>query len=562
MYRTDSAYKELIEESIAGLFIYRDGQLEYVNPAFASIFGYTTKEMIGRPVVDFFHQEDQSFITEQLQKLINGEMQAVRYEVRGRKKDDRNIQVDIHQKAKVTFPFLLFGTLIEKIETKSLLEYPSNQEKTEQYLAYHDSLTDLPNRRLFSLRLNGALHEAKTDPRKIAVMFLDIDCFKVINDTLGHHTGDQLLQAIASRLVHCVRRDDTVARFGGDEFVVLLPKIYDRRDAQVVAQKIVDVFKQPFELNGRTLYITPSVGVSIYPIHGEGSDTLITRADTAMYYAKKQGKNNFQIYSEEFDTESLEQLVLGKELRSALCKDEMQLFYQPKVDAMSGNITGIETFVRWHHTEFGVIPPSKFLPIAEETGLIQPIGEWILRKACEQNKDWQKQGLLPLRIAVNLSPKQFKEEDLVPQIMRILKDTGLEPEWLEIEITEASILQHVREAGEKIRHLKENGIHVTIDDFGTGYSSLSYLTECPIDALKIDQSLLHDIDALGDRSIISAIISIAKSLQLDVIAEGVETEEQLSYLRNLGCKEAQGYLFSKPVEAEQFAKVLKLKEVE
>lgn len=558
----ESKYKNLVEESMSGLYIHINGQLDYVNPVYAQIFGYTQSEILNMNFLDLFHPNDRLLILDHLRKLTDGEMTKSEYQVRGIKKDQSIIYIDVHEHVKEANGQYLsvYGTLFDRTEARREMEplqMPNQAEDLIQYLAYHDSLTDLPNRRLFTHRLNKALEEAKVQQTKLAVIFLDIDGFKTINDSFGHDAGDQLLKAIAKRLVHCVRRDDTVARIGGDEFMFLLPKIHNLANAKIIARKILNVFKQPFKLNENKIHITPSVGVSIFPIHGEDANTLIKRSDTAMYYAKEQGKNNYQLYTEDLETQSLERQVLENDLRKAIFENGIELYYQPKIDIDTGQIVGMETLVRWQHQELGIIPPSKFIPIAEESGMIIPLGDLILRTACKQNKAWQQQGYPPLRMSVNLSPVQFKQKNIVKNIIGILNETGLGAGWLELEITEMTILENIEEATEKIQQLKEKGIYVSIDDFGTGYSSLSYLKECSIDSLKIDQSFIRGLsNHLNDQAVVSAIISIAHNLNLNVIAEGVETAEQMTFLRKNGCKEVQGYLFSRPVNAEQFESIL------
>lgn len=558
----ESKYKNLVEESMSGLYIHINGQLDYVNPVYAQIFGYMQSEILNMNFLDLFHPNDRLLILDHLRKLTDGEITKSEYQVRGIKKDQSIIYIDVHEHVKEANGrnLSVYGTLFDRTEARREMEplqMPNQAEDMIQYLAYHDSLTDLPNRRLFTHRLNKVLEEAKAQQTKLAVIFLDIDGFKTINDSFGHDAGDQLLKAIAKRLVHCVRRDDTVARIGGDEFMFLLPKIHNLANAKIIARKILNVFKQPFKLNENKIHITPSVGVSIFPIHGEDANTLIKRSDTAMYYAKEQGKNNYQLYTEDLETQSLERRVLENDLRKAIFENGIELYYQPKIDIDTGQIVGMETLVRWQHQEFGIIPPSKFIPIAEETGMIIPLGDLILRTACKQNKAWQQQGYLPLRMSVNLSPVQFKQKNIVENIIGILNETGLGAGWLELEITEMTILENIEEATEKIQQLKEKGIYVSIDDFGTGYSFLSYLKECSIDSLKIDQSFIRGLsNHLNDQAVVSAIISIAHNLNLNVIAEGVETAEQMTFLRKNGCKEVQGYLFSRPVNAEQFESIL------
>jgi len=422
-----------------------------------------------------------------------------------------------------------------------------------QYQAYHDPLTGLPNRVLLHDRLKVALTQAEYKHQMVAVLLIDLDRFKNINETLGHRMGDLLLQNVAERVTECAREGDTVSRLGGDEFIMILSDIAQVQEVITVANKIVDVLSnEPFDLDGEELYITPSIGISVYPNDGDDAETLVKNADMAMYRAKEHGRNNYQLHTPAMNAAATERLALENNLRRALDKDEFAVHYQPKIDLNSGRMTGMEALIRWNHSEWGLVPPFKFIPVAEETGLIVPIGDWVLRTACEQNKRWQEQGFPPMRVAVNLSGHQF-DTMLVGKVRRVLMETGLEPEWLELEITESMLMKNTDLVVGIIQDLKDMGIHISIDDFGTGYSSLSYLERFPIDTLKIDQSFVRFIENPETDAVLArAIISLAHSLNLKVIAEGVETETQLEFLREENCDACQGYYFSKPVPAEEF----------
>lgn len=426
-----------------------------------------------------------------------------------------------------------------------------------QYQAYHDPLTGLPNRILFNDRLMVALTQADVKDQMVAVLLIDLDRFKNINETLGHRMGDLLLQNVAKRVIDCMREGDTVSRLGGDEFILILSDITQVQEVITIASKILDVLaNEPFDLAGHELYITPSIGISVYPNDGEDIETLVKNADMAMYRAKERGRNNYQLHTPAMNTAANERLTLENNLRRAIDRNEFILHYQPKVDLATGKMTGMEALVRWQHSEWGMVSPVKFIPVAEETGLILPIGDWVLRAACEQNKRWQEQGHPPVRVAVNLSGHQF-ERGLVKQVRQVLQETGLEPEWLELEITESTLMHNTQLIIEIIQELKNMGIHISIDDFGTGYSSLSYLERFPIDSLKIDQSFVRSIENPETDAVIArAIISLGHSLGLQVIAEGVETAAQLDFLRSQNCDVGQGYLFSRPVSAEQFEELL------
>ncbi|MEK7870892.1 MAG: EAL domain-containing protein, partial [Nitrospirota bacterium] len=394
--------------------------------------------------------------------------------------------------------------------------------------------------------------------RKAAVMFLDMDRFKVINDTLGHTVGDSLLKAFAERLTTSVRSGDTVARLGGDEFIIVLADIAHAEDVTIVAEKIIHSLSKPFNLEGNELFITTSIGISLYPDDGKQPETLLKNADTAMYRAKEQGRNNYQYYSSAMNVSSFERLMMETSLRQALEKGEFLLHYQPQVDLATNQIIGTETLIRWKHPTMGLVSPAKFIPLAEETGIIVPIGEWVLRTACLQNKAWQAAGFPPIRNSVNVSGIQFRRTNLVETIRRVLDETGLAPQYLEIELTESILMKNEEKMIAAIDALHEMGVYISIDDFGIGYSSLSYLKRFAINSLKIDQSFIREITVNPeDAAIVAAIVTLAHSLKLKVIAEAVETDDQLKFLRALKCDEMQGYLFSKPLPAEDIVKLLK-----
>ena len=437
------------------------------------------------------------------------------------------------------------------------LEERKRVEQSIRHMAHHDALTGLPNRALFRDRLTHAMAQADRYHQILAVLFLDLDRFKAINDTLGHNVGDQLLKMAAERLRSCIRDCDTVARLGGDEFTIIVDDIVEVQDAAVVAQKILDTLSQPFNLFNHEVFISVSIGLTLYPNDDENADNLLRNADAAMYRAKEYGRNNYQFYVADMNVKARERLMLESQLRRALDRNEFSLYYQPRVDLYSGKVIGAEALLRWRHPEMGLVPPVQFIPILEETGMIIPVGEWVLQKASQQNRAWQDKGLPPIRMAVNLSVRQFIQKDLADSILTIIERTGLAPQYLELEITEDLLLEQNQTNIITLTKLRNCGIHISIDDFGTGYSSLSYLKRLPIDTLKIDQSFLRDIENDPDnKAITSAIIAMASSLHLNVLAEGVETEEQLAFLRAQGCNEIQGYSFSKPLTADEFERML------
>ncbi len=427
-----------------------------------------------------------------------------------------------------------------------------------EYLAYHDALTGLPNRSMFSKLLSHGISEARRYDRRLAVAFLDLDRFKQINDTLGHEAGDQLLQEIANRLKGCVRDSDTVARLGGDEFVVLLPELADEMYASVVAQKILAAAARPFTLMGQEFRVTASIGISTYPQDGPDEQTLTKNADIAMYQAKAEGKNNFQFYSEELNANSLERLTLESSLRHALERNEFRLHYQAKRDIISGKITGMEALLRWQHPDLGIVAPMQFIPVAEETGLIVPIGKWVLRTVCLQSVAWRKQGLPALCIAVNLTARQFCDEQLLVDVASILTETGMDPRLLEIELAESLLIHDVENTLRILTSLKALGIRIAVDDFGSGYSSLATLQRFPLDTIKIDRSFTRDfVSTTEDTGLADAIIAMGKSLSLTVVAQGVETKEQAEHLRLHACDELQGFYFKRPLPVDEFTQLLR-----
>lgn len=449
----------------------------------------------------------------------------------------------------------------ELLKTKEDLEKEVSERKQAEerlyYLANHDSLTNLPNRRLFIDRLNQALARLPWHKRVAAVLFLDLDRFKHINDTLGHPIGDLLLVAVSERLQSCLRNGDTIARFGGDEFAILLVDMARAEDVSKVAQKIINALSKVFIVKNYELFITTSIGISLCPQDGKDADTLLKNADAAVYRAKGQGKNNYQFYLASLNTDALERLAMETRLNQALEREEFLLHYQPRVDLNTGKIIGIEALVRWQNQDLGMVSPAKFIPLAEETGLIVPIGEWVLRTACAQNKAWQTSGLSPVVMSVNISARQFQQNSLVEMVSRVLRGTGLDPKCLELELTESILMQKEKPFIEMLSDLNSMGISLSVDDFGTGYSSLSYLNRFPIKTLKIDQSFVNNITKNPDDAVIvNAIITLAHSLRLEAIAEGVETAEQLEFLRSLHCDGMQGYLFSRALPAVEATKLL------
>ncbi len=437
---------------------------------------------------------------------------------------------------------LLQGEIVERRQAEARVNH----------MAYHDSLTGLPNRALLSDRLDHAMLGAKRSGGKLAVMFIDLDRFKTINDSLGHLMGDRLLKEVAQRLCHAVRESDTVARLGGDEFVVLVPGIDGLEESSQVAQKIIDVLALPFPVDGRLLHITPSIGICLYPDDGADVATLMRHADAAMYHAKANGRNNYQYFTERMNLAAAQHFELESALRGALADEEFELFYQPIIDIGTRRVHTMEVLLRWRRSGRGLVLPDHFIPIMEENGLIVPVGEWVMRRACEQSMAWQREGRVAVPLAVNLSPRQFMHRGLIESIRRVLDETGIDPALIEFEITETALMQHGEQTMEILGQINAMGIRLSIDDFGTGYSSLAYLKRFPVKKIKIDRAFIKDLESsTEDRAIVAAIMALSNSLQLSVVAEGVETEAQYALLNGHGCQYAQGYLFAQPRPADE-----------
>jgi diguanylate cyclase (GGDEF)-like protein/PAS domain S-box-containing protein len=425
------------------------------------------------------------------------------------------------------------------------------------YLAQHDSLTDLPNRVLMNDRLVEAIALSSRYQRKLAVLFVDLDRFKRINDSLGHVIGDRLLQSVARRLLTCVRSSDTVSRQGGDEFVILLWEERHPLDAAVTAQKILQALRAPHFIDQHELHITASIGIVIFPEDGTVAETLMNNADFAMYHAKERGRDNCQFFKPEMNLLAVERRALEGSLHHAIEREELSLNYQPKIDLVTGEITGMEALIRWRHPQRGLVPPGQFIAVAEECGLIVPIGRWVLREACRQARAWQRAGLPPTSIAINISAVELRDRGFASAVRAALADSGLEPRYLELELTETVLMEDSRSIADMLRELKEIGVLLALDDFGTGYSSLSYLKRFPIDTLKIDQSFVRDLTTdADDAGIVAAVIGMGNSLHMRVVAEGIETREQLEFLQEYNCPQGQGFYFSRPLPAAECGKLL------
>jgi diguanylate cyclase (GGDEF)-like protein/PAS domain S-box-containing protein len=549
---TDARFRALVQNSADIITIHdAKGVTTFESPSASRILGYRPGQLIGRTPFESIHPRDVARAREAFEMVLNGEDQPAPVEFRFRRADGSWIHLEAVGTNLLEYPGIGGVVLTSRDVTQRRIA-----EERIQYLAHHDTLTDLPNRALMRDRLQVSLAQAQRWHYVVAALFVDLDRFKLVNDTLGHAAGDRLLQEVATRLGRCTREGDTVARLGGDEFMVILPNLSHPQGAATVAQKILHALVKPVAIDGQEVFASASIGVSLFPADAATADDLIRNADAAMYSAKRMGRNNCQFYTADLNAQMQERLAIEHGLRLAQQRNELHLLYQPKVDLASRRIIGVEALVRWHHPSLGLISPDRFIPIAEETGLIVPIGEWVLRTACQKIRDWRDQGI-ELPVAVNLSARQFRQRNLAQTINDILSETGVPPSYLEIEITESDVMENAESAIATLDELKARGVNISIDDFGTGYSSLSYLKRFPLDILKIDRSFVRDIafDS-DDAAIVEAIIALARSLDIKVVAEGVERESQVVFLNRSGCDFAQGYLFSPPVKAGEIGKLL------
>ncbi|MBU1690840.1 MAG: EAL domain-containing protein [Gammaproteobacteria bacterium] len=550
----ESRHRAVLENLSEGVIIINQScQIESFNASAQRMFGYDADEVAGMRFYSLV--VDETGLHESCARLLDGD----------------TLSFVARRKNGVTFPMLLSVSAFRHGDqqlmaavAQDISERKAFEEQLSQ-LAYYDMLTGLPNRRLFLDRLAQAVAQSQRHAKLLAVMFLDLDRFKNVNDTLGHEIGDELLRLVAERLRSVVRKCDTAARLGGDEFVILLDDIAHVRDAEMVAEKIIELFAQPFNIGGHELFSSTSIGITVFPLDADDTDTLLKNADAAMYGAKHQGRGIYRLYAPEMNASLAERVSMESALRKAIAKENLLLHYQPQIllqyqpqiGRVSGEIVGMEALVRWQHPELGLIMPDSFISLAEDSDLIIPLGEWVLHQACEQARIWRDAGLPPLRIAVNMSPRQLQHPRLLDQIRQTLARTGLDPTCLELEITESMILQHSDELIGTLTELRQMGISIAIDDFGTGHSSLSALQRLPVDVVKIDRSFVSNIitDA-NDASIVTAVIEMGQKMGLKIIAEGVETEDQMMFLQSRKCDFMQGYYFSKPLPAPEFEALL------
>jgi diguanylate cyclase (GGDEF)-like protein/PAS domain S-box-containing protein len=535
------------------------GNITYLNLVAEAMTGWRREEAIGKPLAEVFRIIDGSTrkaardpmeMAVEQNRTVGLTVNCVLIRRDGFESAVEDSAAPIHDRAgRVTGAVIVFHDVSAARAMSDKMTHS----------AQHDVVTNLPNRLLLNDRITQSIALARRKDRPIAVIFLDLDHFKYINDSLGHAIGDALLQSISKRLLTSVRASDTVSRQGGDEFVILLSEIAYPEDAARSAKKLLLSLTAPHSIGGQDLRIDGSIGISVYPEDGEDAETLIKNADMAMYHAKESGRNNFQFFKPAMNLKVVERQSLEGSLRCALERQEFLLHYQPKVDLITGEITGVEALIRWQRTDRRLVPPSEFVPIAEDCGLIIQIGRWVLRETCRQAREWQDAGLPFKRVSVNVSAVEFRDKDFVKGVRTILSETGLEARYLDLELTEGVLMEDVESSAAVLRELKTIGVHLAVDDFGTGYSSLSYLQEFPIDVLKIDKSFVHRITGDPyDSAIVSSIIDMGKNLKQLVIAEGIETQEQLAFLQAQHCAEGQGYLFSRPLAAAQFAHLLQV----
>jgi diguanylate cyclase (GGDEF)-like protein/PAS domain S-box-containing protein len=556
--QSEQKYRSLVENASDAIMVIQDGITRFANPRATDLLCTTQNDLARKPLLEFVHPDDRERLSNRELDVLQNKQVPPIYSFRfaGMDQDIRWMEIR-------STPITWGG---EPATLNFLCDITDRKREEEEIrqLAYYDTLTGLPNRLLFKDHLDRALAMAGRHGRMVAILFLDLDGFKKINDSLGHTVGDLLLKAVADRLVKALRKSDVVtrrqptansasnlARFGGDEFVILITDVKDFQGAANVAERLIYTLSDTFILAGHEIVITTSIGISLYPTDGEDIDVLIREADRAMYHAKALGKNNYQFSRGMPETVILDRFPSEAELKKAVENEELVLYYQPKVEIETAKLAGMEALLRWNHPERGLISPAEFIPVAEESSLILSLAEWVLRTACGQNDTWQKVSFDPVSIAVNLSGHLFKNQDFIHTLSRVLQETGCKPECLEMEINEGIIMQDEKSVFSGLQKLKKIGIRLTIDDFGSGFSSLSYLKRLPLDAIKIDRSVVQDMLADSDkRAMTSAIVATAHSLGLKVIAVGVETQEQLDFLRAQGCNEVQGYLFSPPIPAD------------
>ncbi|MCP5161646.1 MAG: EAL domain-containing protein [Hahellaceae bacterium] len=539
-----------------------EGRFTFLNSKIETLLGYRKNELIGKNYVQLIDDKDKSKARYFIKEKMQVENSGVNMEVRLRCRDDQRLP----RYFEITFfPIQSSSLTLKKLgptpnKSKFIGIYGTARDITERkeaeefinFQAYHDLLTRLPNRALFKDRLSLAITQAKRNEQQLAVMFLDLDRFKIVNDTLGHAMGDRLLQSVAMRLESVLRAGDTLSRFGGDEFTLLLPAITTKEDARKIARKVINVLKEPFMLGDNEVFVGVSIGISVFPEAGNSMEQLVQNADVAMYHVKGRGKDGYQFFTEAMNIDCSNRLKLERDLRKALENEEFRVYYQPQVDTQTGHVVGVEALIRWHHPERGIIYPSEFISLAEETKLIADIGDWVLRTACNEVRQWIASGLSNIRLSVNFSPLQVEHPRFVENLFKQLQQADFPASNFEVELTENLIMRDLENMTHKLSQLASQGMSIAIDDFGTGYSSLHYLNKLPIHTLKVDRSFIKDIqDSASESCIVNAIVAMAHGLKLNIIAEGVETVHQLDYLKKLKCQEVQGFYFGKAMPGKE-----------
>jgi diguanylate cyclase (GGDEF)-like protein/PAS domain S-box-containing protein len=545
----ESRFEQLAAAANEGLVFHDAGAIVNANQAFARMVGMPAESLVGRSPLEFVAASQRKVLAALLAGERDGEA-----EITLRERNGRQLAVAVSVRN-----FDYNGRSLRLASVRDVSDKRAAEDRA-RYLAQHDGLTGLPNRSQLEENLKQALALAKRQQFRLGLLMLDLDRFKGINDTLGHGSGDELICAVAERLKHNLRTEDLIARPGSDEFLVMLPFVKDSQDLARAAAKLQRCFEDPFEIDGRALYVTLSIGIGTFPHDGETPDQLIVAAETAMYQAKKGGGNGFAFYAAEMSALAREHLTLETQLRQALDRGEFLLHYQPQIDLQTEKIVGVEALIRWNMPGQGMIAPLKFIPVAEMSGLIVPIGEWVMTEACRQAQAWQERGAQPVRVAINVSARQFKDPQLIHKIAQCLESTGLDPRLLELELTESIVMEDPANSAQRLNQIRDLGVSISIDDFGTGYSSLSYLKQFPIDTLKIDRSFVRDVNIdPHNAAIVTAILAMARQLQIEVVAEGIETRDQQEFLASHGCEMGQGYYFSKPLPAAECDALLQVK---
>ncbi|MGE5615522.1 MAG: putative bifunctional diguanylate cyclase/phosphodiesterase [Bacillota bacterium] len=551
---SESRFRLLAESSLDLISVLDEsGHVRYQSPALRRLIGYDSAETLGKDVFEMIHRDDVAAARAAFRRVIEAQQSREPVEFRIRHRDGMWRTFESLGTNCLDNPHIR-GVVFN---SRDITDRKMIQQRI-QHLAYHDNLTGLPNRSLLQDRLAHSIAHAERSNRKVAVLFIDLDNFKNINDTLGHDVGDELLRQVSRRLSECIRLEDTIARQGGDEFIVLLDSLEDGHGASVVAQKVLNALRQPFNLGGTEQHVSGSLGIALYPEDGPDPQTLLKNADTAMFHGKALGKNTYQFFTSQMNIAVKRRVLLESALRRAVMLKSFALHYQPQINLDTGEIIGLEGLVRWKSEDGTTLLPGDFIAVAEETGLINEMGEWVLREGCRQAKEWMDGGLAPRRMAINLSARQLADKGFLDMVNRVLDDTGLHPSWLELEITESQVMRQTEGMLMLLNQLSEMGIQLAIDDFGTGYSSLAYLKRLPFQKLKIDQSFIRDITVdPNDTAIVVAIINMARSLDLETIAEGIETAGQLALLRAKGCRTGQGFYFAAPMRADAVYQLLR-----